>query len=318
LGISLERSKNWVEFSLELMHAARIVLVTVLAPVFDDAPVHINLAGTNNKVTGLGDQNFTIVVTNGGAGKFTLGDGNNMLTTDGNNNVITEGTSDEPGGDTVLANGNANSITLGDGDNKVTANGNNDAIKLGDGGNSVIADGNTDVITVGDGNNSIEANGNNDTIALGTGNNSLSATGDSDTITASNGRDAISLGSNSHVALTATKLGTSIDSTGAQNSIVLNNNANARIMDETTGGALNLIINAQGAANAGKIVLTGFGDAGDTTGQIDLQGFAGITNASQLLAVSTSDGAGGTLIHLGTGSLQLVAATINTDQFAFS
>ena len=32
--------------------------VTVLAPIFDDAPVVIKLGGTNNTVTGLGNQDF--------------------------------------------------------------------------------------------------------------------------------------------------------------------------------------------------------------------------------------------------------------------
>jgi hypothetical protein len=37
-----------------------------------------------------------------------------------------------------------------------------------------------------------------------------------------------------------------------------------------------------------------------------------------LAAHSQSDGSGGTLIHLGTGTLDLKAATINNNQFNFA
>ncbi len=47
---------------------------------------------------------------------------------------------------------------------------------------------------------------------------------------------------------------------------------------------------------------------GDPNGIIDLQGF-GLT-AATIAADSGSDGAGGTLIHLGTGSLDLVNSTL--------
>jgi hypothetical protein len=310
----------------------------------------ITLAGTNNTVTGKSDQDFTINVTNGGAGKFTLGDGNNILNTSGNNNTIVMGTSDEPGGDMVVANGSSNSIKLGNANNNVTANGasdtinlgnganavvangnndaitagngantvvsngNTDTITLGNGGNALTSNGNTDTITVGNGNNKIGADGNNDTITLGSGKNTVSAKGDSDTITASKGTESIALGSNGVVTLNATGTGTTIDSIGAQNSIVLNSDANVNVADELSGGQLNVTINAS-AGNSGTIVLTGFADDGDTNGLIDLQGF-GLTNISQLNA--TSDGNGGTLIHLGTGSLDLAFATIHAQNFAFS
>jgi hypothetical protein len=116
------------------------------------------------------------------------------------------------------------------------------------------------------------------------------------------------------VTLNATGTGTTIDSIGTQNSIVLNSNANVNIADELSGGQLNLTINAS-AGNSGTVVLTGFADDGDTNGLIDLQAF-GYTNISQLNA--TSDGNGGTLIHLGTGSLDLAFATIHAQNFAFS
>ena len=76
-----------------------------------------------------------------------------------------------------------------------------------------------------------------------------------------------------------------------------------------------LTINASGG-NAGIVKLIGFGQ--DIVGVINLHGFAGITNAGQLAAVSSSDGQGGTLIHLGTGSLDLVATTISNNQFTFT
>jgi len=85
-------------------------------------------------------------------------------------------------------------------------------------------------------------------------------------------------------------------------------------MDALSGGELNVTINANGG-NSGNVVLTGFADDGDLNGVIDLEGF-GLTNISQLNA--TSDGNGGTLIHLGTGSLDLAFATIHAQNFAFS
>jgi hypothetical protein len=51
-------------------------------------------------------------------------------------------------------------------------------------------------------------------------------------------------------------------------------------------------------------------------GLIDLHGFAAITNTAQLSAVSGSNG--GALIDRGTGSLDLVGASINNASFSFA
>ncbi len=304
----------------------------------------VNIGGTNNIVTETqasagSERNFTI--TGGtGNGRFTLGDGVNVLTTSGANNMINMGTPDDfPYGDVVTANGNTNSITLGDGSNKVTANGDGDTITLGrgnnvvtangtadtvtlgNGGNTLQANGDTNTITVGNGNNSITANGNGGTIMLGTGNNTVSATGSNDTIASAGGKGAFTLGTafltgQDMLTLNASATGTTVDSEGTLNNIVLNNNANAGIYDSPFGGGLTLTIYASSGANAGTVKLAGFG--ADSTGMIDLQGFTGITNDAQLASVSSSDGAGGTMIHLGTGSLDLVHATIAMTHFAFT
>jgi hypothetical protein len=303
------------------------------------------------------DRDFTINGGTG-YGRFTLGNGNNTLVTHGAYNVIQMGTPDHPPyRDSVSADGDSNQITLGDGTNAVTANGNSDTIKVGGGTNVITANGagdsitagngrntitangtadtitvgggpnvlqangNSDIITTGNGSNSITAGGDNDTITLGSGNNSVSATGNNDVITSAGGRGTFTLGSQLHtgqdtLTLNASAVGTTVDSEGTQNTIVLNKNANASITDSPFGGGLTLDIFASAGANAGNIKLYGFG--ADTTGVIDLQGFVGITNYAQLAAHSTSDGAGGTLIHLGTGSLDLVQTTINNNQFLFS
>jgi hypothetical protein len=273
--------------------------------------------GTNNHVT-LGDGN-NVVKVDGTSSVISLGNGNNSVTANGNSDSITV----LNGANTITANGDSDTITGGNGSNNITANGKLDTIKLGNGANLLTANGNTDSITVLNGNNTIVAGGNGDTITLGTGNNSLSATGNNDVITSAGGKGTFTLGSPNGTAsfdnltLNASSVGTTVDSEGQDNVITLNAAANVSINDSPFGGALTLTINASGG-NAGVVKISGFGADSDSLGLIDLHGFAGITNASQLQNVSSSDGAGGTLIHLGTGSLDLVASTINNNQFSFA
>ena len=300
------------------------------------ATEQINLAGTNNtvieKVTSpLSDRDFTINISgteaSAASANISLGNGIDVITAPGANSTITAGTPDHgaPGqGDSVTANGANDKITLGNGNNKVVANGANDTIKLGNGANTLTANGNGDTDTLGNGNNMVTAGGNGDTITLGTGNNTVLATGNNDIITSAGGTGHFTLGTKlvpgqNTLTLNASGVGTTVDSEGTLNNIVLQNNANAAITDSPFGGGLSLKINAQGGANAGKISITGFGsDTGVFGGVIDLHGFAGITNTGQLFAASSSDGAGGTLIKLGTGSLDLVSSTIDTTQFSFA
>lgn len=300
-------------------------------------------------------RNFNITVTNGGHGSFILGNGLNKLVTDGDYNYIQMGTPwNKPAGyDSVQANGNSNTIQLGNGNNVVQANGANDWISLGNGANSVTANGINDIlsagngnnnvfasgagdnITLGDGNNGVTANGdhtqltigngsnavnaggNGDTIALGTGNNTVNAGGNNDVITSAGGKGSFTIGSSSSLTLTASSVGTTVNSTGMMNSIELMGNANASISDSPMfGGEMSLQLDATAGSYAGNVSVTGFQN--DPLGMIDLHGFAGITNFAQLQMHSSSDGAGGTLIHLGAGSLDLVAtATLNQTQFSF-
>jgi hypothetical protein len=285
--------------------------------------------GVNNSVT-LGDGN-NVVKVDGVASTITLGNGANSVTANGNDDVIgvgngantiqANGTEDAitagNGGNTIAANGDDDVITAGNGNNTITANGKEDIITLGNGNNTLTSNGNVDVITIGNGNNKVTAQGNGDTITLGTGNNTVDATGsNNDTITSAGGKGSFIIGGETSLTLTASSAGTTVDAQGALDSITLNNNANAAINDSPFGGGLSLTINATGGANAGVIKLTGF--ESDVTGLIDLHGFAGITSTAGLLAASGSDGSGGTLIHLGTGSLDLVGSTINNASFSFA
>lgn len=327
----------------------------------------VNIGGTNNTVTetlAAAHSERDVTITGGtGNGKFTLGDGANVLTTSGSNNVVKMGSTEAPvageeigeasgdavtiiggvnnsvtlgdgnnvvkvdgvastitlgnGANNVTANGDDDVITVGNGSNTITANGKEDTITLGNGSNTLAANGNVDVITAGNGNNKITAQGNGDTITLGTGNNTLDATGsNNDTITSAGGKGSFIIGGETSLTLTASLAGTTVDAQGALDSIALNSNANVAINNSPFGGGLTLTINAAGGANAGVVKLTGF--ESDVTGLIDLHGFAAITNTAQLLAVSGSDGFGGTLIHLGTGSLDLVGSTINNASFSFA
>ncbi len=255
-----------------------------------------------------------VSIAGGTNNSVTLGDGNNVVSVDGTNSTIHLGN----GANIVTANGNTDNITVGNGANKIQANGDNDTIHAGNGGNTIVANGNVDTITLGNGSNNLIAGGNGDTITLGTGNNTVSATGNNDTITSAGGKGTFTLGSEDSLTLTASSVGTSVRSQGHNNVITLLSKANAAIDDSPFGGSITVNIDADAAGNAGVVKITGFGQDVVSLGLIDLHGFAGITNDGQLAAVSSSDGAGGTLIHLGTGSLDLVAATINNNQFSFA
>jgi hypothetical protein len=274
--------------------------------VTNDESSSITLGNGNNKVT-----------ANGDGDTIALGSGNNLVAANGAHDGITSG----DGANSITSNGSADTIKVGNGSNTLQASGNSDSITAGNGNNTITANGNTDAITAGNGNNTITADGNGDTILLGTGNNTVSATGSNYSITSAGGKGAFTLGSQfvtgqDTLTLNASAAGTTVDSEGTENNIVLNNNADASIYDSPFGGGLTLTIDASGGANAGTLKLAGFG--ADTSGVIDLQGFTAITNDAQLAAHSGSDGAGGTLIHLGTGSLDLLHTTISNTQFAFS
>jgi hypothetical protein len=268
----------------------------------------------NNTVITLGTTDHPIppghdtVLANGDNDNIMVGDANNVVTANGQLDTITLGN----GNNTLTSNGNGDNLTLGNGNNTVTAGtamggGASDIITLGNGNNTLTADGTNATITVGNGNNHITANGDGTSITLGTGNNVVTATGESDTITSAGGKGTFTIGSNSMLSLTGSSLGTTVDSMGASNSIVLNNNANAAITDAVTGGNMDVTINASGG-NSGVVSLIGFGSDGDPNGILNLSSF-GLSQA-QLIADSGSDGAGGTLIHLGTGSVDLVNSTL--------
>ena len=286
------------------------------------------LGGTNNSVT-LGDGNNKVAV-DGTTSTITLGNGANSVTANGNDDVITvgngantiqaNGTEDAitagNGSNGITANGDDDVITAGNGNNTIAANGKEDIITLGNGANTLTANGNVDIITIGNGNNNVTAGGNGDTITLGTGNDIVNAAGsNNDTITSAGGKGTFTIGGQSSLTLTASSAGTTVDAQGASDNITLNSDANVAIHDSPFGGGLSLTINAALGANAGVVKLTGF--ESDVTGMIDLHGFAGITNDASLLAASSSDGVGGTMIKLGSGSLDLVMTTINTNSFSF-
>ena len=254
------------------------------------------------------------VTADGNSNTIDLGNGNNKIQANGDNDRITVGN----GGNQINANGDNDTINGGNGNNSLTtANGNGDRITLGNGLNTVTANGDHDELTLGNGNNNVTAGGNGDTIKLGTGSNTVAATGNNDTINSAGGKGTFTLGASDSLSLTASSVGTTVNSTGTLNFIELANNSNAAITDSPSGGSLSVKIDATGGANAGKISIAGFQN--DPLGGIDLHGFAAVTNFSQLQAVSSSDGMGGTLIHLGTGSLDLLAtATLNQTQFSFT
>lgn len=273
------------------------------------------LGSANHNTVMMGDGNNTVFVggpLTGDNNVIKVGDGNNKITVGGNHNAITVG----DGNNSILANGDADVILGGNGANNVQANGNGDHIMLGNGNNTLAANGDADFMQLGNGNNSIGAAGNGDGIVLGKGNNTLSATGNNDVITSAGGKGTFTLGSADSLTLTASNVGTTVNSVGSANFIELAGKANAAITDSPSGGSLSLKIDAS-AGSSGAISVAGFQN--DPLGAIDLHGFAGITNYGQLVAHSSSDGMGGTLIHLGAGSLDLLAtATLNSTQFSYA
>lgn len=265
---------------------------------------------SNHNTILMGDGNNT-VWANGDNNTIALGNGSSTVNANGNSDKITVGN----GNNKINANGTADTIVGGNGANTVTANGNGDFVTLGNGPNALTANGDADLLKLGNGANNVTAGGNGDGIVLGTGNNTVAATGNNDVITSAGGKGTFTIGSSDSLTLNASSLGTTVNSLGTANFIDLAGKSNAAITDSPSGGSLTVKIDAS-AGSSGKISVAGFQN--DPLGSIDLHGFAGITNYAQLMAVSSSDGAGGTLIHLGTGSLDLLAtATLNSTQFTY-
>jgi hypothetical protein len=346
--ISLGNTNNTVIEDNWALHSARDITISGGTGngvfILGDGEDHVTTSGANNfiqlgtannltspfdigepgnSIVANGDSNTIIsgdsdnfVQANGNNDNITIGNGPNNVTANGSNDTITLGN----GSNKLTSNGVADKIVIGNGSNNVTANGAGDNIKLGNGNNTLAANGNTDVINIGNGSNNVAAGGNGDLINLGTGNNTLAATGNNDVITSAGGKGTFTLGTQflpgqDSLTLNASAVGTTVDSAGTQNTITLNNNANVVINDEPQGGSLTVNINAT-AGNAGKVSILEFEN--DNLGLINLHGFAGITNFAQLTAVSGSDGLGGTLIHLGTGTLDLRdEATLNSTQFTY-
>lgn len=348
VSITLGKTNNTVIEDNWALHSARDITISGGTGngvfILGDGEDHVTTAGANNfiqlgtandlispfdvgepgnSIVANGDSNTIIsgdsdnfVQANGNNDRITIGNGPNNVTANGSDDVITLGN----GSNKLTANGVGDTIVIGNGSNTVTANGAGDNIKLGNGNNTLAANGNADVVNIGNGSNVVTAGGNGDIINLGTGNNTLAATGNNDVITSAGGKGTFTLGTQflpgqDHLTLNASAVGTTVDSAGTQNTITLNNDANVVINDEPQGGQLTVTINAS-AGNAGKVSILEFEN--DNQGLIDLHGFAGITNFAQLTAVSGSDGLGGTLIHLGTGTLDLRdEATLNATQFTY-
>ena len=163
-------------------------------------------------------------------------------------------------------------------------------------------------------------------ITVGNGADTITALGGGNVITAGTGvgpagPDTITVGSNATVTGNGLARGSVINSTGSNNTVVLNDNSRATINDEPTGSGLFLEMNgtASGHYN-GKVTVTGFGND-LLNGRIDFDNINGANGASldvgasfsnifNVFANMTSDGHGGDLIKLqGGGSLDLAGTT---------
>lgn len=251
-----------------------------------------------------------------GIGTFdsvTLGNGANLVTTGGNSDTITLGPTGF-GANKVVAGGDGDTIVVGNGANNITSDGSKDNITMGIGKNTLHANGNQDTIVAGKGDNHIIATGNQDTITLGAGDNTVTATGNNDTITSAGGLGTFAIGSQDNLKLTGSSALTTVDSQGANNTIVLNSNANATIADDLSGGYMTVTENGP---SSGTVVVNGLEN--DLNFQINLLsfGFTGVTtDLHPLTSHAAPDGLGGTMLNLpGGGTMDLVAVQITPAHF---
>jgi Ca2+-binding RTX toxin-like protein len=242
--------------------------------------VIVNLNGYYNTVSG-GDGNNNVSGSQGNT-TLALGDGNDTVNTGGYNNNITLGN----GNDTVNGGLGNDIITLGNGNDKVTVAGDpnnitvgsgNDTITGGSGDTTVVAGAGTDTITLSGYGNHVTLNGSAATVSGGQG---------TETIAVNGGKDNLSFSGYSD---TATIAGTSTVS----------------ISDLANGLRLTI------ASSTQMDTITGFGTT-DTSGVVDLKNnVGGYTSTAAIVNALQSDGHGGTMLSIGTGSIDFVNTAAN-------
>lgn len=322
-GLNNRVNLGWGNNTVTSLNGHTTIRVTGNNPLYPAVNTTDNInfgtvnSSNNNVTANHGDENFNI---KGGTGNstYTLGNGDLNISTAGPGNTVTGGN----GHDTFVNTnaGIANTIQFGNGNNdSIISNGAGTFAILGNGnGDSVTANGDFSFIAVGSGTgDSIQANGNNDNVSF-TGSGVVSMLGSNGNLNIGPGKVAATIGDNTTVDLNGTAAGTSITSVHNSNSLFLNGNSNATINDLTSGGNLTTTLDGSGGNYTGNVVFNGFGS--DLGVKIDFHSISGIGSYAQLLAHSSSDGAGGVNVALtGGGNLDLtnIIGGLNSSQFSF-
>jgi len=232
-------------------------------------------------------------------------------------------------------------IALGNGNDTVRTTGESNTIQLG-GGNDVVVMASgihnpvgspppSNTLTLGNGTDRVVLNEDNDQVALGSGQNSVSITGNADHVlnnpVTPTGEDVSTVtvsGHGNEVRLAAgVSQSLSDDATSSANVFVLNgstavslalhgsgdmvfiNGGSATVSDLGAGLELTVGPVTAGSTNAGSVILQHL--AADPTAVIDLAGgVGGYGSVGAVLAALTSDGAGGSLLPLGSGRIDFV------------
>ncbi|BAR55170.1 hypothetical protein NK6_1988 [Bradyrhizobium diazoefficiens] len=276
---------------------------TVDVPSGDSA---VYLQGIVNHVTG-GNGNVTVTGSTG-ATTIALGNGNDIIDASGYGNVITLGN----GNDIVHPGDGASQTTAGNGNDLVTLSGYGNTVMLGN-GNDVVAGGDgANSITLGDGNSTVNLGGMGNRITVGSGTNTIMAGSGSDNVVAGGGRDTIMLGgAGNHVVLNGSQANVTnqigqdvitvnggsdqFNFAGFGNQAIINGPAHADIIDHGTG--LTVSVNSSSQVDT----ISGFGN--DTLGIVALaNGVGDYHSVADIMSALRSDGHGGTLLALGSGS----------------
>ncbi|GAB9243435.1 beta strand repeat-containing protein [Bradyrhizobium diazoefficiens] len=276
---------------------------TVDVPSGDSA---VYLQGIVNHVTG-GYGNVTVTGSTG-ATTIALGNGNDTIDASGYGNVITLGN----GNDIVHPGDGASQTTAGNGNDLVTLSGYGNTVMLGNGNDVVAGRDGANSVTLGDGNNTVNLGGMGNQITVGSGTNAIIAGSGSDNVVAGAGHDTIMLGgAANHVVLNGSQANVTnqigqdvvtvnggsdqFNFVGFGNQAIINGPAHVDIIDHGTG--LTVSVNSSSQVDT----ISGFGN--DTLGIVALaNGVGDYHSVADIMSALRSDGHGGTLLALGSGS----------------
>jgi hypothetical protein len=261
--------------------ADAVTLSTIAAPANGTLSFASNVLRYTNTLALAGAAVDTAVVqiTDQSAGlsqritAFFGGDGNLAL----NGGQAGESTFDLGGGnDTITLHGTTNFVTAGNGNDIVTGGSGAATIRLGNGSDTVEVGGGGNHITLGSGVDLVSLSAASNVVVFGSG---------TDTLVGKSGDQVSFTGTNGRLTVSGTHETVSISAKGADSAVV------------DHGTSLEIVV------SAGCGTVTVDDAAADPHILIDLKGgVGGFTTAAGVLAALLSDGAGGSLLSLGSGA----------------